>query len=309
MRILISVLMLCVSMFTSAATLNKVVVFGDSLSDTGNLYEYMKHRFPMSPPYYKGRMTNGPVWVELLVQSFYPSNADSHLLDYAFAGAAVVEGDDEPLFTLHSEVESYLMAHQNKANAESLYVFWIGSNNYLAAPEDAEQAVQEVILGIKHSLQRLVDSGAKHVLILNLPNLGETPVARDMDAQSILTFFSNRHNQQLAQLVEELKVTYPSVQWIQFDIRSALDDLLIHPELNGFVNVTDSCYESSMDEESLKHGSVGLKVAATIKPTLQSTACDGYLFFDLVHPSGLAHKILARRVRDVLINSKIEFVN
>lgn len=311
MRILLFVFMLCVSLITSAATtLNKVVVFGDSLSDTGNLYEYMKHQFPLSPPYFKGRLTNGPVWVELMVQSFYPSAAvDAHLFDYAFAGAAVIEGDDEPLFTLHSEVENYLLAHQNKADEKALYVVWIGSNNYLALPEDAEQAVLDVTNGIKHSLQRLADSGAKHVIVLNLPNLGETPIAREMKSQSALTSFSDRHNQQLLQSIAELKMSYPAVQWLHFDIRSALDDLLMHPEANGFVNVTDSCYESSMDDNSLTQSPVGLRVASTVKATLHNSACEGYLFFDLLHPSASAHKILAQRVRNALLESEIEFVN
>ena len=304
MRILFSAVLLCFSVFASAATLDKVVVFGDSLSDNGNIYEYMKHQFPVSPPYYKGRMTNGPVWAELLVESYFPGAVETHILDYAIAGAAVVEGDDEPLFTLRGELESYFLSHQNKADDHTLYVIWIGSNNYLALPENADQAVRDVVAGIKRSLQQLADKGAKHVLILNLPDLGRTPAATEFEAVAELTSLSERHNQQLLELVEGFKQTSPSVQWLHFDVRSAMDDLLANPEANGFTNITGTCYESSVDEPSLK---IGLEVASTLKITSNKSACDGYLFFDLLHPSAMAHQILADRTRQLLQDSGINF--
>ncbi len=40
------------------APLHNIVVFGDSLSDNGNLYEIMKHQLPQSPPYFEGRFSN-----------------------------------------------------------------------------------------------------------------------------------------------------------------------------------------------------------------------------------------------------------
>ena len=136
MKILIALFFFMFSILASAASLNKLVVFGDSLSDNGNLYEYMKHQLPVSPPYFEGRFTNGPVWVELLMKYYYPTDSNAHLLDYAFGGAGVLENDDDDsddeLFTLRREMDSYFLAHQDKADENSLFVVWIGSNNYLA---------------------------------------------------------------------------------------------------------------------------------------------------------------------------------
>lgn len=45
-------------------------MFGDSLSDTGKMYDKMRGYLPSSPPYHQGRFSNGPVWLEQLTQHF-----------------------------------------------------------------------------------------------------------------------------------------------------------------------------------------------------------------------------------------------
>ncbi len=167
MRICLAILILFTSMVLNAAQLNQIVAFGDSLSDNGNLFEYMKHQLPVCPPYFQGRFTNGPVWVELLTESYYGSSSNDHLLDYAFGGAGVLEDDDggDDLFTLKKEVDSYLLAHNDKANPNALHVIWIGSNNYLGMPDEPSRAIKSVTQGIQNELERLVSKGAKYFLL------------------------------------------------------------------------------------------------------------------------------------------------
>lgn len=313
MRLFLSALMLCLSTFVSATTLNKFVVFGDSLSDNGNLYEYMKHQLPRDPPYYAGRFTNGPVWVELLIESYFPKDVNSHLLDYAFAGAAVADSDDDTLFTLYSQIGSYFLTHQDKADKNSLYMLWIGANDYLNIPDNLseysiENAVSSVNAGILHNLQRIADKGAKHVLVLNLPDLGRTPIARDFNAAAELTASSTQHNAMLKSNIEVLKKAYPDVQWMLFDIRSALDEMISNPAPYGFTNVTDTCYESAIEELSARSA---LTIASTLKVRSHNlnNACDGFLFFDPVHPSALAHRVLSERIRALLDEFGINFAD
>ena len=309
MKIFFTVFALLFSTFVSATPLNRIVVFGDSLSDNGNLYEYMKHQLPVSPPYYEGRFTNGPVWVELLMQSYYPTNSQEHLLDYAFGGAGVMEDDenDDGFFTLRREMDSYFLTHQDRADEQSMYVVWIGANNYLSMPDDVEKSLADVNKGIKNSLQRLVDKGAQYILVVNLPDLGSTPAARYFDAVDILAYVSNMHNTILKKNVVEFQDRYPAIQWIYFDVKRTFDDMLKNPEQFGFTNATGTCYEAADLKSSPK--SI-LKMVSTInKPhlDLKNDHCAGYLFFDPVHPSAAAHKLMAERTKLLFDENGIEF--
>ena len=298
--------MFCLSTSVLASPVNKMVVFGDSLSDNGNLYEYMKHQLPLSPPYYKGRFTNGPVWVELLVDYYYPNNPDEHLLDYAFGGAGVMEGDDieDDLFTLHREMDTYFLAHQDKADKNSLYLVWIGSNNYLAVPDDPHKAIADVNTGLQHGIQRLIDSGAKHIMVVNVPDLGRTPAAKDFDAVDELSYLAKQHNIVLEKYYFEVKQRYPDIQWIYLDIFNALNDMMEKPDDGGFTNITNTCYE---EVARLRERNSLLKMVSTVNPKGRADACDGFLFFDPVHPSAQAHRVMAERTIQLFKEEGIEF--
>ena len=242
------------------------------------------------------------------VQSnYFKKDIKAHLLDYAFAGASVTDDDDdEPLFTLKSELDSYLVAHQDHADEKNLYVVWIGSNDYLAVPEDVEQSTHEVNETIKDNLERLVKKGAKHFLILNIPDLGRVPAAREFESEAEMSALAQMHNSVLKDNIEKLRVKYPSVQWIEVNIEAELNEMLDNPTSNGFLNVKDTCNESSLDEPSTQSM---LKVASTMNVRSAKSACDGFLFFDMVHPTALAHSILARRVHEILQNANVDFVS
>ncbi len=75
-----------------AGSFDGVVVYGDSLSDNGNLYGAIG--FP-PPPYYMGRFSNGPVAAEYLAQGL-----NVPLTDWAWGGATtgignIADGGDQ----------------------------------------------------------------------------------------------------------------------------------------------------------------------------------------------------------------------
>lgn len=293
-----------------AEPLTKIVVFGDSLSDNGNLYAYMKQQLPLSPPYFNGRFSNSYVWAELLAKRVFSADDwQAHFLDYAFGGAGVLgpQGDfnDDSLLALNCEIDSYLLAHQDQASSDALFMVWIGANNYLAMPDEKDEAVEDVNWGIKTSVQRLVEHGAKHILVINLPDLGATPLAREFDTQRELTDYSNAHNALLAKNMAQLMVQYPDVQWLFFDVNDIFHQALETPQQFGFTNMIDTCYESIMDD-NMSHGV--LNMVAHVKPKIkQANACDGYFFFDPLHPSGAAHRIIADKIAALLETEKVIF--
>lgn len=305
MRLLATISAFLFSGIISATPLHNIVIFGDSLSDNGNLYEFMKKQIPQSPPYYEGRFSNGPVWIEHVIASYFPENPSAHLFDYAFGGAGVSEeeGADDVLFTLRREVNNYLLAHNDKASEDSLFVVWIGANNYLGLPSEVEKTLHDVNLGITHSLQRLVEKGAKHILVVNLPDLGRTPAAIEFDTIDEMTYFAKQHNHILSQSIDSFKEAYPDVEWLYYDLHQAFEDVIDRPQDYGFTNITNTCVQF---DENITKTSV-LKMTAAAKPQMKEDTCTGYLFFDLVHPTGLAHKILAEKARLMLDQQGVVF--
>lgn len=290
---------------STAAPLNNIVVFGDSLSDNGNLYEYMEHSIPVSPPYYEGRFTNGPVWVERLASSYFAEDASKHLLDYAFGGAGISENRlDDVLFTLEREIDSYLLVHDAESVKQSLFIVWIGANNYLGIPTDAENNLQMVNKGIRHGLVRLVKAGAQHILVLNLPDLGKTPGAIDLAMEKELSYFSDRHNTLLAATLDNLQQKYPAVQWLSYDVNNLVNVILDNPAQYGFTNTKETCYKVTFEPQRSHQGI--LKMAAR-KVADEVSSCEGYLFFDAVHPTEAAHEMMAQAAKALLDANGIEF--
>jgi phospholipase/lecithinase/hemolysin len=102
-------------------------VFGDSLSDTGNLFLLtggtggevftpdpdQSPRLP-TPPYYAGRASNGPVWVELFAERLGltpPQPVFSGGTNYAFIGAVTGPGVSPPVSlipSVKSQVDFYV---------------------------------------------------------------------------------------------------------------------------------------------------------------------------------------------------------
>jgi phospholipase/lecithinase/hemolysin len=315
LKVVLMGFVLCMTAVSAMATpLKGFVVFGDSLSDNGNLYEYMKHQLPISPPYYHGRFTNGPVWIEHLAASYYPTDASAHMSNYAFGGSGVAEPDEDEdeyllndgaMLTLDSQVNSYLLAHDDKANDSSLYVIWTGSNNYLALPDDINMEVRFVVAGIRRNAEHLLEKGAKHIMLLGLPDLGRIPMAFEFEATDELSQLANTHNAILEAEVQKLQVEHPNVEWIFFPVNNMFHEALDYPERYGFTNTTDTCYETLA---SVPSSQSILSMAARIKPRpLRNSICDEYLFFDPVHPSARGHEYIGQEARKLLDDLGMQF--
>lgn len=311
MKVLITLVIFLFSTLIQAKPLSDIIIFGDSLSDNGNLYKL--YEVPSSPPYYKGRFSNGPIWAEVLAESYFHKKARSRLQDYAFGGAAIAEEDNQDVFSLGLEISTYLSAHQDKADENSLFVIWIGANNYLVNPTDVDGTLTNVNQGIRSGIKNLVKAGAKHIMLVNLPDLGTAPEPFPQDLNSKeqeaavrkeLSAYCQRHNELLAETVDELKQSHPEIQWLYFDVGSKFKEFLEAPQNYGITNTKDACYSNSA--ETLTKNPM-LTIATKVKLKAKPASCKGYLFFDGVHPTASAHKIIAEHARTLLEKEGVEF--
>jgi len=163
------------------ASFTGMTVFGDSLSDTGNISTLTVGAFPPNPPYFNGRFSNGPVWVERLAASLgLPAVMPSFLggSNYAVGGAesglghSLAVPSPAPETNIGAQIGGYLATHT--PTADELFVVWGGANDFLIAGQPDPTIPASNIVG---GIEALALAGARHILVPNLPLLGQTPVA------------------------------------------------------------------------------------------------------------------------------------
>lgn len=178
--------------------IHSMVVFGDGSSDNGNTYRV--YHFPVMPPYWYGRFSNGPVFVEYLAHDLniipnpleHPGyDKQEFLRDYAYFNAVVLPqnrdmGMKNPPYTpptFAQEVSSYL--HDRRHNpyvANTLAVIDIGSND-AGAPQCLShplQCLQGITNESEKQIDRLCTAGITHFLLILPDDVRTKPGFRDM---------------------------------------------------------------------------------------------------------------------------------
>ena len=247
----------------AAQSYTRLFVLGDSLSDDGNLYKSVFGLYPQSPPYYKGRFSNGPVWVENLAPKLgFTFNGAT---DYAYGGAETGSTNDSPgLPGMKQQITSLLKTYPT-GDPAALYVLWGGANDYLAGGTDTTTPVANLI----GYVQSLAATGARNFAIPNLPDLGRTPGYRATASAPGLTQRTLAHNANLAAALQTLRTQLPTCNIVLFDVYSEFNRILANPAVYGFTNTTDQAMQ-----------------ATGANP-------DTYLFWDTVHPTAAAHRLIA----------------
>ncbi|MDF1678807.1 MAG: SGNH/GDSL hydrolase family protein [Legionellaceae bacterium] len=289
-------IVLFISTSTFASPIQRIVVFGDSLSDSGNLYEVMWRQFPLSPPYFSGRFSDGPVWVEWLPQLLAEPGAQITLENYAFGGAMVLNDGQISLngayLTLEEQVDAYFkMGHASDNMEGTLYIILIGGNDYLVATETASKKITPIVSKIKDEASRLAAHGAGLILVGNVPDLGKSPLSRELGIDNLLTEVSSMHNVALKKAVDALKSDYPKTSWLLFDIHSFFVDAFAHPEKYGFKHTQKACidfYDYSFSQNPVIELSGHLSLLVKTP-----SSCEDYMFFDFVHPNHIGHRFAA----------------
>lgn len=314
----IACLSLIVATTATANDYSNVFVFGDSLSDNGNLYA-------LSPEStYGERFSNGPLAVEVVAAALGHSLTPSYHLaggtsgnNFAISGALAVDEDgDETTFDIHlpTQVNSFLAINGGVAPADALYIMMIGGNDIRAAraissasvfsssPEERQairQATQDSLTAAVESEQaqllKLIAAGAQHIIVSSAADIGAIPETDIIMAELLASATTDnqiRKANHLGLVTTRLSSRYnlnlarmlaiteyqTGVDIMEYDLFSFLADRIENAEDYNLTNTDDAC------AYLITNGGV------------LDAECDGYvtatgfLFYDEIHPSTVVHQ-------------------
>lgn len=169
---------------------SKFVVFGANFSDTGNVYSNSDELIPgKSPNYFSGRWSNGSLWVEN-VAAAYGKKVEPNVkggTNYAYGGAMSCEvvGVVSEFLDMCKQVEKYLADVNNKSESNVLFILDATAvtneiSHVLQNKISPEQVTKYAPVNITKQLELLYNSGARRFLVINVPDVGATPFAKNL---------------------------------------------------------------------------------------------------------------------------------
>lgn len=275
-------------------------VFGDSLSDNGNLAEaFYRQNFP-SPPSYHDSFTNGPVAAEVLANrlglQLTPSLFLTGFKDVfgLFGGASYVPGTNyavagataaaTPLFggipgaNLPQQVAAYSAFKSGVADPNALYFVLSGGNDVRQAALH-NLGTAGISMGVSNelaSIQLLINEGARNILVVNVPNVGVIPefTQDNVSVAAAATTLSQSYDAALASGLAGL--TMPSgTKLTLFDLYAFNANVIANAGAYGITNTTDRCFTNTP-----------LTPAATAACGVGGANIGQYFYWDAIHPTG-----------------------
>lgn len=281
LRTALTGILLTTALSGQALAYSQLVVFGDSLSDNGNLFALTKAVTGVGQPgapYVDGRFSNGPVAVETMA-----SKLSLPLVDFAYGGAQTGLGNYASAKLNGTGVQGQVGMFADAlggaaADANALYVVWAGPNDFFAGANMLSSTTSTTAsANLLNDINGLYQLGARNFFVPLMPNLGLTPAstATDLGAPGYKAAASQRsveYNQLLITGLASLRSSLSGVQIQSFDVPSFMATQAALLSGQGF-NTTDACFDSAA-----------------------KTVCanpERYLFWDGVHPTAAAHALLA----------------
>lgn len=278
-----------------AGPFGALYAFGDSLSDTGNVYASTLGLVPAAP-YAGGRFSNGPVWVEGLAAGLGLGPLAPSVLggtNYAFGGAqtGTTPTHGATPLDLGAQFAAFSAGHPSGAPSDALYTVWIGSNDLLGAlgsGSAAARATADAAVGNVHSVLRgLAATGARDVVVATVSDLGQAPRLNDdpvaSAAGSALAAYFNRSL--LATLGADPLLAGLDLRVL--DTYALIADAVARPSAYGLSDVTDACLSGATNFAG-------------------GTPCanpDASLFWDDIHPTAAAHAAIGQQALALVAGS------
>lgn len=256
-----------------AQNIEAITIFGDSLSDNGNAFKATGGAIPASPPYFNGRFTNGPVWVEgFSTELKLPAAAVNNFAVGGSTSGANSTGSP----TVTDQLNRFLLVSP-KANPNGLFIIWAGANDYQGGILNPAQ----VVGNLTTSVQRSIGAGGQQFIVPNLPDLGRTPAGAANPVQSAgLSQLTAAHNLALQTSIKTLVQNNPNISIVPTDMAALFRSVVTTPARFGFTNVTQPCLNQTTG-------------AVCPNP-------DAFLFWDTLHPTAAGHRLVSAYALDTL---------
>ena len=313
---------------------DRIVVFGDSLSDPGNAFALNGGQTISPPdygmsgvtngipdvislvpdaPYSSRRFSNGRTWIEDLAAAVgLPQNArpavagalfgedDGRASNYAVGGATAADlsASGGSQFPLGVQVNLFLRDVGGRAPADALYVVEIGGNDVRAALVAGPGVLNLALTSVAQNIQKLYGAGARHFLVWSAPDVGRTPAL-----QRLNTFVAPG----IAAGATALSAGYnQNLQGVLQGLRAALPGITIVP-FDAFGLLAD------VQANPRRFGLIDA-TSACIEPNVpqfgfpssppfRCAQQDRFFFWDGIHPTRAGHAIIAIEVGKTLIGA------
>jgi phospholipase/lecithinase/hemolysin len=295
-NLLLATGVLCAAAMAHAGPMfSNLVVFGDSLSDTGNTRNVVGANSGLIANLAgygsNGRFSNGILWHETMADVIGESRATASRVagannwNYAYGGARVDNATGASAGVLRQYADYNTRVGSAGADPDALFVLWAGGNDArdLVGNASPLTGIGSSIAGLQGMIAGLIGQGATSFLVPNLPDLGKIPENRGTSRAASATTVSMLWNDALLDML----MGFSNQADIYFlDVFSVFNDVLDNPGSFGFTNTTGQC-------RSL--GFLGL--------TENSCAnANQWVFWDAIHPTTAAHAAIGRAAAQLLID-------
>ncbi len=292
---LLALFLLLISSLAYAWRPHSILVLGDSLSDNGNKYQL--YAIPISPPYWYGRYSNGPIWVENLAFQFnlIPNpltrpDYDRHakLENYAMGDSVVSEKDLSAGTKTRTLLEQLKLFQQQKHENphHTLAIVWDGANDFKnpACITHPFVCTKTMIHTEVKVINALYDAGIRHFVIPTLPNLTVTPAmqAAPPKEKQVIRGLIKYYNNNLALAISQLQLEKNDIHILKFNTNAFMNETRPYFKQGG----QSACYDN--------HDIYTKKMGEPCPPNVQND----YFFWDNMHPTTAAHSLLANHIYD-----------
>lgn len=290
-----------------AAPFSDLVSFGDSLSDVGNAAGITKPGIaPLVNGYYQQtHFSDNVIWNETLAAYWglaarTPGRVAWGPMPAALSGNTWAWGGSEssansvspswvdyPIPGLLQETSSYLANFT--PNATTLYSIWSGADNLLVGNSPSPAAASAAVSSVKTAMVDLENAGARNLLIINMPKIGDTPYAQANGPTYIAAanVYSTSYNAAMTSAIADLRADPNFLATIYFvDVYTPLEQVVASVTTTGtytpdFFVPGDPVTITNVSDKALDYFQTN------------GTYPDGYFFWDIVHPTTQGHALVA----------------